>query len=113
MVCVDVGPEKLTYSEKAEFFKIDSMNYMSLLPKIVHLLFLTYTVMLFLRVISSWFPREWHYHRLVHFLAFYTDPYLNIFRRILPPLGGVMDLSPILAFFALRFLEMLVLGILR
>lgn len=92
------------------------MTLMSIFPyliQVLHLLFLTYTVMLFLRVISSWFPREWHYHRLVHFLAFYTDPYLNLFRRVLPPLGGVLDLSPILAFFVLRLLEMFVLGILR
>ena len=89
------------------------MSIFPYLIQVLHLLFLTYTVMLFLRVISSWFPREWHYHRLVHFLAFYTDPYLNLFRRVLPPLGGVLDLSPILAFFVLRLLEMFVLGILR
>ena len=29
------------------------------------------------------------------------DPYLNLFRGIIPPLGGTIDLSPILAFIAL------------
>jgi len=86
---------------------------MNQLLSIIHLLFVTYTVMLFLRVISSWFPREWQHHKFFHFLAFYTDPYLNLFRRILPPLGGVLDLSPILAFLILRLLEMLLLGLLR
>jgi YggT family protein len=80
---------------------------------ILHLLFLSYTVLLFLRIFSSWFPREWQQYRFVHFLAFYTDPYLNIFRRILPPIGGMLDLSPILAFFALKFVEAFLLGILR
>ena len=28
---------------------------------------------------------EWQGHRFVRFLAFYTDPYLNIFRRLIPP----------------------------
>jgi len=30
------------------------------------------------------------------------DPYLNIFRGIIPPLGGALDLSPILAFLVLN-----------
>lgn len=31
------------------------------------------------------------------------DPYLNVFRGIIPPLGGTLDLSPILAFVTLNF----------
>ncbi|RMZ55179.1 hypothetical protein APUTEX25_005457 [Auxenochlorella protothecoides] len=34
-------------------------------------------------------------------LATVCDPYLNLFRGIIPPLGGTLDLSPILAFVAL------------
>ena len=79
---------------------------------VAHLFFVSYTVLIFLRLVSSWFP-AWQAHKLVRFVAFYTDPYLNVFRRILPPLGGVMDLSPILAFFALRLLEMFFLGLFR
>ena len=82
------------------------------LAQALHILFITYTFMLFLRIISSWAP-NWQGHQLVRFLAFYTDPYLNLFRRIMPPLGGVLDLSPILAFFALRVIEMILLGFLR
>ena len=82
------------------------------LAKSIHILFITYTVMLFLRIISSWVP-QYQNHHLIRFLAFYTDPYLHLFRRILPPLGGVLDLSPILAFFALRIIEMILLGLLR
>jgi YggT family protein len=32
-----------------------------------------------------------------------TDPYLNLFRSIIPPLGG-LDISPILAIFVLQIL---------
>lgn len=78
----------------------------------IHILFVTYTVLLFVRIISSWFP-DWQGHHLFRFVAFYTDPYLNLFRRILPPLGGVLDISPILAFFVLRILEMIILGLIR
>ena len=34
-------------------------------------------------------------------LSTITDPYLNLFRGIIPPLGGTIDLSPILAFVVL------------
>ena len=78
---------------------------------IIHLLFVTYTILIFVRIVSSWFP-DYQAHHLVRFVAFYTDPYLNLFRRILPPLGGVLDISPILAFFSLRILEMILLSLL-
>ena len=78
------------------------------LAYIVNILFTAYTILLFIRIISSWFP-AWQAHNFVRFVAFYTDPYLNLFRRLLPPLGGVLDISPILAFFALRLMEMILL----
>lgn len=80
--------------------------------KVIHLLFTSYTALIFLRILSSWVP-AWQGHRFVRFIAFYTDPYLNIFRRLIPPLGGLLDLSPLLAFFALRILESMFLGFLR
>lgn len=78
---------------------------------IIHWIFATYTVLLFARIALSWFPDLYRY-RFSHFIMFYTDPYLNVFRRVIPPLGGVLDISPILAFFALRFAERILLNIL-
>ena len=80
------------------------------LAPIIHTLFVTYTIFIFVRIVSSWFP-EWQAHNLVRFVAFYTDPYLNLFRRLLPPLGGVLDISPILAFFVLKILERILLSL--
>jgi YggT family protein len=71
---------------------------------LLHLLFNVYTCLLFLNVMGSWFP-SFRGHKLMQFLHYYTDPYLNIFRRLLPPIGGVLDMSPLLGFFALKFLE--------
>ena len=78
---------------------------------IVHLLFSTYTMMLLGRVILSWFP-DLRRFRFTDFLIFYTEPYLQLFRRIIPPIGGMLDLSPLIAFLALRFLEQIVMVIL-
>lgn len=71
--------------------------------KTIDTLFLVYTMMLFTRIIGSWFP-DFSQSRFMQFISFYTDPYLNAFRRVIPPLG-MLDLSPIVAFFALQILE--------
>jgi YggT family protein len=82
-----------------------------LIANIVHWVFLVYTILILGRIIGSWFP-SFAGHQIMRFMAFYTDPYLNLFRRIIPPIGGVLDLSPLLAFFALQIMENLILYIL-
>lgn len=79
--------------------------------KFFHQLIFCYTIMLFIRIIGSWFPRYQH-HRLMQFIIHYTEPYLGLFRRLLPPIGGVLDLSPILGFLVLRILDEFLGGIL-
>jgi YggT family protein len=73
---------------------------------IVDRLFLVFTIMLFVRILASWIP-EWQKYRFVQFISFYTDPYLNFFRKIIPPLG-MIDFSPIIAFICLGIIEYLV-----
>ena len=63
-----------------------------------------YLVLLFVRIIGSWFPSFAH-HQFMRFIAFYTDPYLNLFRRLIPPIGGKLDLSPILAFVGVQVIQ--------
>ena len=78
--------------------------------KIIDWAFQIYTLMLIVRVISSWFA-EIQDHPIVRFISFYTDPYLNLFRRFIPPIGGVLDISPLIAFFGLQILEFIVKSI--
>ena len=61
-----------------------------------------YTFMIIGYVLMSWLPnlRESFIGEL---LGKFVEPYLSVFRRIIPPIGGVLDLSPILAVFALQF----------
>lgn len=61
----------------------------------------------------SWFPlRE---GSLMHDVAVVIDrivsPYMNLFRRFIPPLGG-MDFSPIVGLFVLSFGERLIFRLL-
>lgn len=62
--------------------------------------------MLFIRILGSWFP-EYQKHKFFLFIAFYADPYLNLFRSFIPPLG-MIDISPIIAFLCLGFIEQLI-----
>ena len=59
--------------------------------------------MLFARILASWIPQANEY-RVMQFVGYYTDPYLNVFRRFVPPLG-MFDLSPIVAFLCLSFIQ--------
>lgn len=77
---------------------------------IFHVLFTVYTILLLIRVFGSWFPR-FSQSRFMQFIAFYTDPYLNIFRRIIPPLG-MIDISPMIAFISLQVIEKILFSIL-
>ncbi|NEP17759.1 MAG: YggT family protein [Leptolyngbya sp. SIO4C1] len=63
-----------------------------------------YLVLLIIRILLSWFPNlDWS-NPVLSALSQLTDPYLNLFRSIIPPLGGI-DLSPILAFIVLQILQ--------
>jgi YggT family protein len=60
-----------------------------------------YFVLLVIRILLSWFPNVDWFNPPFSVLSQLTDPYLNLFRSIIPPLGG-LDLSPILAFIVLQ-----------
>ena len=81
-----------------------------MLFEIIHLFFQVYLLLLFVRIIGSWFP-EFQQSRLMQFINFYTDPYLNLFRKFIPPLG-MIDISPIIAIFCLGFIEKFIIIIL-
>lgn len=78
------------------------------LANTIHWLFQIYIWAIIIRVVGSWFP-SFANHQIMRFIAFYTDPYLNLFRRLIPPIGGTLDLSPLLAFFSLEIAERLIL----
>lgn len=84
---------------------------MLIIAKIIHYAVFFYTVLIAVRLIASWFPR-WAYHPLICFFSKLTDPYLNLFRRLIPPIGGRLDLSPMLAFLGLNVLEKVFLSLL-
>jgi len=69
-----------------------------------------YIALLFIRILLSWFPNVNWMSPPFSILSQLTDPYLNVFRSFIPPLGGI-DLSPMLAIFLLGFVAQAVTGL--
>ena len=80
------------------------------LIRLVDTLFEVYSWLLIIRILLTWFPVD-PYNPVVRFIARVTDPFLRLFRGILPPIG-MLDLSPILAFIVLNLLRRLVVEVL-
>lgn len=65
-------------------------------------------IALLVRVVSSWF-RVNPFSRGMRVVYGMTEWMLRPLRQLIPPIGGVIDLSPLIAYFALGLLEGVVL----
>ncbi len=79
----------------------------------VHVFVIVYTLLIFAYIITSWvrLPYSPWLNRIQRFLFDVSDPYLRLFRRVLPSMGPI-DLSPIVAVLVLVALDGLVSWIL-
>jgi YggT family protein len=85
----------------------------------VYTLVIVYVVLIFIKIIVSWIPRM-PYHpvlrAVIGFVDDVTDPYLNLFRRVLPPVRigpGALDLSPMVGTFVLLIVGGIVASLIR
>lgn len=77
--------------------------------------FMTVYILLILAyIITSWIrmPYSPWLNRIQRFLYDVCEPYLRIFRRVIPPLGP-LDLSPMVAVFALLIVQRIVIALLE
>jgi len=80
-----------------------------LLLKAVNGLFNMFYILIILRIFMSWIPSiDWE-QQPIKFVREITDSYLDIFRRFVPPLGG-LDFSPIIAIIVLQILQGIITG---
>ncbi|MFM7171771.1 MAG: YggT family protein [Caldilinea sp.] len=68
-----------------------------------------YSYVLLARSLASWIPNLDPYHPIMQFLYQLTEPVLDPVRRLIPPLGGMIDISMIVVFFALVVLQQMLL----
>jgi YggT family protein len=92
--------------------RADAADYVSTLV-------LVYTVLIFVRILMSWIPRI-PYNRILSavltFVVDVTDPYLQLFRRIVPMVRigpGALDLSPIVALIVLSLVGRILAAAIR
>jgi YggT family protein len=91
----------------AAITRVDVAHYVSTLITV-------YVVLIFIRILMSYFRSIPYYRALDLFLRFVTevtDPWLNLFRRFIPPVRAgpaALDLSPMIAVFVLIILGGLV-----
>jgi YggT family protein len=85
----------------------------------VSALFIVYIALIFCNILISYVPRMPYRPWLRSVLDFITDttnPYLNVFRRFLKPVGGggfAIDLSPMVGIIVLFLLQAVVVGLIQ
>ena len=88
---------------------VSQMNPLVFLLSVLAQTVSIYLLVLLVRVLLSWFPNlDWS-NPVLSGVSAITDPYLNAFRGLIPPIGG-LDLSALLAFLALQLLQSLIQG---
>ena len=76
-----------------------------MVSRFINQLFYFYYLLLIIRIFLTWIPNiDWDSQPFA-VMRYLTDPFLNIFRGIIPPIGGMLDISPIIAFIALQFIQ--------
>lgn len=75
---------------------------MSLIATFFEILFQILAFAIFVRAIMSWFPTS-PGNQFVVLLHQITEPVLGPLRRIIPPIGGTFDITPLIAFILLQF----------
>ena len=81
-----------------------------MLTLLLYRLIEAYTLIIFVYVIMSWFPsRNGIIRDIYTVLGRICDPYLDLFRKLIPPIGGMVDVTPIIALLVLSFASNLLL----
>lgn len=84
---------------------------MNTVIELLLLLLQIYSFVLLARALVSWIPNLDPSNPAVRILYEITEPVLEPIRKLIPPLGGVMDISILVAYFAIILLEQLLRGL--
>ena len=89
---------------------------MATVATIVSFLFQIYEFLLLIRVLLTWINSDPYRpvidHPAVRFLERITDPVLAPLRRLIPPIGGVVDISPVVALIILEIVRRILVSVL-
>jgi YggT family protein len=82
----------------------------STIRQFVEVFFDVYILLILAYVLTSWIRMPYALHRVQRFLDDVCEPYIRVFRRVLPTLGP-LDLSPIVAVITLIVVQRVLVGI--
>ena len=83
-----------------------------MISRTVGTLFYINYLLIIIRIFLSWIPSiDWQTQPFF-WIRSVTDPFLNIFRGIIPPIG-MLDISPIIAIILLQILNGVICGFLQ
>jgi len=97
---------------------------MAIAITIISWVFQVYEFLILIRVLLSWFPglpgragnvdpdRPALDHPVIRVLNQITDPVLAPLRRLIPPIGAAIDISPVIALILLEIIRRILIGIL-
>jgi YggT family protein len=87
--------------------RLDIANY-------VGALFYVYILLIFIYILSNWvfalgvrLPHSRWLDAILGFLRDVSEPYLRLFRKLIPPIGG-LDLTPMIAIFLLVIVSQII-----
>jgi len=83
---------------------------------IISTLFRVYAFLILVRVVLSWVNPDAYrqpYYPVIRLLQRLTEPVLAPLRRIVPPFGGTVDVSPVVALLLLELVRSLVVSLLQ
>jgi YggT family protein len=83
------------------------LDAVSSVQNFLHVFIYVYLLLIFVYVLTSWVRLPYSMHHLQRFLYDVVEPYLRLFRRVLPSLGP-LDLSPMVAVVVLIAIDRLV-----
>lgn len=72
-----------------------------------------YALVIIIYCIFTWFPisSTGVIADIKHFFTMLSEPYLKLFRKLIPPIGGAVDITPIIALIVLQFVVRFVASI--
>ena len=77
---------------------------------IINIFFQIVNIAIITRVILSWIPHN-RMNPLIHIIYQITNPILNPIQKVVYPLGGTVDISPIIAMFLIQILRSIIIGL--
>jgi YggT family protein len=89
---------------------------MSAIATLISVLFQLYEFLLLIRVLLSWINVDPYRpvidHPAIRLLERITEPVLAPLRRLIPPIGGTIDISPVVALLLLEIVRRLLVSLL-